>query len=128
MDRACPSCGAPFDPMQGRYAPSGVVVCAPCGERLIQAAQATERKSAGSSFVGAFGALLVALLSFVVEHRVISFLFPAIAIVGGAGTALTALRNPDAIAALGWKRYPTVGLGALAVLLALLSLLVDLLA
>ena len=119
--QACPICTTTFDPLQGKYAPDGAIVCSPCGERLAAAKASLEKKNAGSAFVGACGAVLIALLSFVLEHKLISFLLPLMAIFFGGGTAYTALKNPDARAALGWKRIPTVILGAIAVVLALLS-------
>ena len=120
--QACPVCATTFDPLQGKYAPDGAIVCSPCGERLAAAKATLEKKNAGSAFVGACGAVLIALLSFVLEHKFISFLLPLMAIFFGGGTAYTALKNPDARAALGGKRIPTVILGVSAVVLALLSL------
>src|SRR5262245_59374069 len=125
MTKGCPSCGAEFDPLQGRYAPDGTVVCVGCGERMATAAKREEDKSASSAFAGAFGALLVSLLSFVLVHRVIFFLFPLVGITGGAGTAFVALRNQNAIKALGWKRFTTIAIGVLALLLGLLSLVLS---
>jgi hypothetical protein len=72
--------------------------------------------------VGAFGSLLIALLSFVLQHRLISFLFPLLAMAGGAGTAYTALRNERAREALGWKRVPTIIVGLIALALGSISL------
>jgi hypothetical protein len=123
MIKACGRCGTSFDPLQGKYAPDGTIVCVPCGEALAATAKSVEKKSAGSAFVGAFGSLLIALLSFVFQHALIFFLFPVLAIAGGAGTAYTALRSQRAREALGWKRIPTVIVGVLAVLLGLLSLI-----
>ena len=40
----------------------------------------------------------------------------------GGGTAFSALKNPESIQALGWKRWPTVIFGVIAILFALLSL------
>jgi hypothetical protein len=124
--KGCPNCGVDFDPQQGRYAPDGTIVCVACGERYAAAAKAQEAKSAGSALAGAFGALLISLMSFVVRHGLIFFLFPLIGIVGGVGTALVALKNEAAIAALGWKRIPTLVLGASAALFGLLSLILSL--
>jgi hypothetical protein len=126
--QACPICVTEFDPLQGKYAPDGRVVCAPCGERLAQAQATAQKKSAGSAFVGACGAVLIALVSFVLELRLLSFGMPLMAIFFGGGTAYTALRHPDAKATLGWKRIPTVVLGGIAVVLAILSLIVSALA
>jgi hypothetical protein len=120
--QACAVCATTFDTLQGKYAPDGTIVCLPCGERLAAEKATLEKKNAGSAFVGACGAVLIALLSFVLEHRIISFLLPLMAVFFGGGTAYTALRNPDARAALGGKRIPTVILGISAVVLALLSL------
>ena len=121
--QACPICATQFDPLQGKYAPDGRVVCATCGERLVQSQSAAQKKSAGSAFVGACGAVLIALVSFVLEFKLLSFGMPLMAIFFGGGTAYTALRHPDAQATLGWKRIPTVVLGGSAVLLAILSLI-----
>jgi hypothetical protein len=123
--QACPICTTTFDPLQGKYAPDGAIVCSPCGERLAATKASLDKKNAGSAFVGACGALLIALLSFVLEHKLISFLMPLMAIFFGGGAAYSALKNPDARAALGWKRIPTIVLGIIAVLLALLSLVVS---
>ena len=122
MLQACAGCGVEFETLQGKYAPNGSIVCAPCGEKMAAAARAIEHKSSSSAFPGAFGSVLIALMSFVVRHKVIFFLFPLLAIAGGAGTAYTALRNEQSRQALGWKRIPTVVVGGLAVLLGLLSL------
>ena len=122
MEKPCPNCGTPFDPLQGKYAPNGTVVCVPCGERFAAAVVTAQKQSSASAFPGSFGALLIALLSFFVEHRLISFLFPLVAIVGGAGTALTALRSARAVEGLGWKRWPTVVIGAVAAALGVVSL------
>lgn len=122
MVQACGGCGAQFETLQGKYAPDGSIVCVACGDRLASAAKAVEKQSAGSSFVGAWGSLLIALLSFVLQHRLIFFLFPLLAMAGGAGTAYTALRSERAQEALGWKRVPTIIVGGLALLLGLLSL------
>jgi hypothetical protein len=120
--QACPICATTFDPLQGKYAPDGRVVCTSCGERLAQAQASAQKKSAGSAFMGACGAVLIALLSFVLEFKLLFFAMPLIAIFFGGGTAYTALRHPEAREMLGWKRIPTVVLGIIAVLLALLSL------
>ena len=121
----CPICATSFDPLQGRYAPDGSVVCVPCGERVATEQRKVETKSAGSAFVGAWGAVLIALLSFVFEHKILFFLFPLVAIAFGGGTAYSALTNPLSRETLGWKRIPTVVVGAIAVVLALLSLVVS---
>jgi uncharacterized membrane protein HdeD (DUF308 family) len=126
MLKACGRCGVEFETLQGKYAPDGTIVCVPCGEALAQAAKGLETKSASSAFVGAFGSLLIALLSFVFEHKLLFFLFPVLAMAGGAGTAYTALRSERAREALGWKRIPTMVVGLLAVLLGLLSLFASL--
>jgi hypothetical protein len=126
MLKACGRCGVEFETLQGKYAPDGTIVCVPCGEALAASAKGLETKSASSAFVGALGSVLIALLSFVLEHKFLFFLFPVLAIAGGAGTAYTALKNERAKEALGWKRVPTVIVGALAVLLGLLSLLASL--
>jgi hypothetical protein len=122
MMQACAGCGNDFETLQGKYAPDGTIMCVPCGEKLAAAVHGQERKSASSAFVGAFGSVLIALMSFIVQHRVVFFLFPLLAMAGGAGTAYTALRNEQAREALGWKRIPTVIVGAFALLLGLLSL------
>jgi hypothetical protein len=122
MLKACGRCGADFETLEGKYAPDGTIVCVPCGDALAVSAKAQETKSASSAFVGAFGSVLIALLSFVLEHKLLFFLFPLLAIAGGAGTAYTALKSERAIQALGWKRIPTVVVGSIAVLLGLLSL------
>jgi len=111
--------------LQGKYAPDGSIVCVPCGERLAAQLKAVEKKASGSAFVGAFASVLIALTSFLVEHRFLFFLFPLIAIGVGGGTAYTALKNDDARAALGWKRIPTVIVGIFGCLLALLSLVLS---
>ena len=122
MLKACGRCGTNFETLQGKYAPDGTIVCVPCGEALAASVKGLEKKSASSAFVGAFGSLLIALLSFVLQHKLLFFLFPLLAIAGGAGTAYTALKNERAQEALGWKRVPTMIVGALAALLGLLSL------
>jgi hypothetical protein len=94
----------------------------PCGERAAEQQRKVETKSAGSAFVGAWGAVLIALVSFVLEHKILFFLFPLVAIAFGGGTAYSALTNPLSRETLGWKRIPTVVVGAIAILLALLSL------
>lgn len=123
--QACPVCATMFDPLQGKYAPDGSVVCAPCGSRLNEAKVAEEKKSAGSAFLGACGAVLIALVSFVVQLRIGFFAIPLIAMGFGVGTAYTALRHPDAAQMLGWKRIPTIALGGVATLIALVSLVVN---
>ncbi|HET7541336.1 MAG TPA: hypothetical protein VFK05_15775 [Polyangiaceae bacterium] len=123
MIKACGRCGTSFDTLQGKYAPDGSIVCVPCGEALAATVKGAEKKSAGSAFVGACGSVLIALLSFVLQHKLLFFLFPVLAMAGGAGTAFTALKNERAREALGWKRIPTVVIGSLALLLGLLSLL-----
>jgi len=123
MIRACSGCGNEFETLQGKYAPDGSIVCAPCGEKLVLATRAAERKSSSSAFPGSIGAVVIALMSFVVEHRVLFFLFPLLAMAAGAGTAYTALRNESARQALGWKRIPTMIIGAVAVLLGAASLI-----
>ena len=125
--QACPICASSFDPLQGKYSPDGSVVCAPCGERLAQLSATAKKKSAGSAFVGACGAVLIALLSFVMQLKLVFFGMPLMAMLFGGGTAYTAITHPEAREMLGWKRIPTVVIGAFAVLLALLSLIVRLL-
>lgn len=127
MLKACGRCGTEFETLQGKYAPDGTIVCVACGEALATTAKSVENKSAGSAFVGAFGSVLIALLSFVFEHKLLFFLFPLFAIASGAGTAYTALKNERAREALGWKRIPTVVVGSFGALLGLLSLLLSLL-
>jgi len=122
MVQACAGCGRDFETLSGKYAPDGSIVCVSCGERLAASAQGAEKKSASSAFAGAFGSLLIALMSFIVQHRVIFFLFPLLAMAGGIGTAYTAIRNRRAREALGWKRIPTVLVGSIAALLGLSSL------
>jgi hypothetical protein len=122
MLKACGRCGANFETLEGKYAPDGTIVCVPCGDTLAASAKGLETKSASSAFVGAFGSLLIALLSFVLEHKLLFFLFPLLAIAGGAGTAYTALRSERAREALGWKRVPTMIVGSLATLLGIFSL------
>jgi hypothetical protein len=122
--QACPICTSSFDPLQGKYAPDGSVVCSPCGERLAQVNATAKKKSAGSAFVGACGAVLIALLSFVMELKLLSFGMPLMAMFFGGGTAYTAITHPEAREMLGWKRIPTIVIGGFAVLLALLSLIV----
>ncbi len=123
MVQACGGCGAQFETLEGKYAPNGSIVCAACGERLATAAHAALNQSSGSAFPGAFGALLIALLSFVFQNRLLFFLFPLLAMAAGAGTAYTALKNPSARVVLGWKRVPTIVVGSLALLLGTLSLI-----
>lgn len=125
MIQSCGACGTQFESLQGKYAPDGSIVCVPCGERLTAAAKATEKRSTSSAFPGAFGALLIALLSFVLQHRFLFFLFPVLAIAAGAGTAFTAWKNPSARVTLGWKRIPTLIVGSIAAVLALLSLILS---
>ncbi len=124
--QSCPICATSFDPLQGRYAPDGRVVCVPCGDRLKAAQATTEKQSAGSAFVGACGAVLIALLSFVLEIKFFFFAMPLIAIGFGGGTAYSALKHPQAREMLGWKRIPTVVIGGFAIVLGLLSLVASL--
>jgi hypothetical protein len=127
MDNSnCPVCGNAFERLQGAYAPDGAIVCKPCGERLGAAARSRDKEQKAGAFAGAWGSLLIAALSFVIEHRFLFFLFPLIALGGGLGTAWVAARNPESIVALGRKRWPTVVLGALAALLGALSLVLSL--
>ncbi len=121
----CPRCATVFDPLLGSYAPDGAILCKPCGEKLAQSQKQEEKKNAGSAFVGACGAVLIALLSFVLELKLVSFGMPLMAIVFGGGTAFAALKNPEVQQALGAKRIPTIVIGTIAVLLALLSLFVQ---
>ena len=93
---------------------------APGGGRSSRGKQATS-----SAFPGAFGALLIALLSLVLQHRFLFFLFPVLAVAAGCGTAYTAWRNPSARITLGWKRVPTIIVGGIATLIGLLSLLLS---
>ena len=123
MIQPCGECGKQFETLEGKYAPDGRIVCTACGVRLATTAKEVESKSASSSFVGAFGSLLIALLSFGLRHRFLFFLFPLLAMAGGAGTAYTALLSTRAREALGWKRIPTVIVGGIALLLGLLSLI-----
>ena len=125
MVQACGGCGSQFETLDGKYAPDGSIVCGGCGEKLSLAAKQIEKQSAGSSFVGAFGSLLIALLSFVLQQRLIFFLFPLLAMAGGAGTSYTALKNERAREALGWKRLPTIIVGVIALLLGLFSLILS---
>ena len=125
MIQACGVCGTQFESLEGKYAPDGSIVCAACGERLAAAVKAVEKKSSNSAFPGSFGALLIALLSFVFEHRILFFLFPVLAMATGAGTAYTALKNPSARVSLGWKRVPTMIVGSIALLLGVLSLILS---
>ena len=125
MIQACGACGTQFESLEGKYAPDGSIVCVPCGERLAAAKKAVEKQSTSSAFPGSFGALLIALLSFVFEHRFLFFLFPVLAVGAGAGTAFTALKNPSARVTLGWKRIPTIVVGSIAMLLGLLSLILS---
>lgn len=118
---SCPRCATEFDPLQGSYAPDGTVVCTSCGEQLRAQQQSAEATSAGSAFIGACGAVLIALASFVVEFRLVFFLMPLMAVAAGAGTAFSAAMKPEVKAALGWKRVPTIAIGSLAVLLSVLS-------
>lgn len=118
-----------LDPLQGKYAPDGTVVCTPCGTRLAQAQAVLEKKNLGSSFVGASGAVFIALFSFAFQLRVgplaLAFLLPLIAAGCGGATAYAALRNEDVAQTLGWKRIPTIVLGSLAIVLAVVSLVVN---
>ncbi len=124
MIQPCGACGVQFESLEGKYAPDGSIVCVPCGERLAAEVKAVEKKSTSSAFPGSFGALLIALLSFVLQHRIVFFLFPLLAIGAGAGTAYTALKNPTVRLTLGWKRVPTIIIGSIAAALGLLSLVV----
>lgn len=120
--QSCPECSVEFDPLQGGYNTAGEVVCAACAAKTKEARVAQEAQAKGSAFIGSVGAVLIALASFAVEHRLMFFLFPLVAIGVGGGTALSAMKNPESIRALGWKRWPTVALGLLAILFATLSL------
>jgi len=122
--QTCPDCSGALDPLKGGYNASGAIVCAGCAAKVKEAKDAQIAQAKGSAFPGALGGLLIALASFVVEHRLVFFLFPLVAMGVGGGTALSALRNPESIQALGWKRWPTVLIGALTILIALLSLVV----
>ena len=123
MIAACSGCAVSFETLEGKYAPDGSIVCVACGERLAASQKAIEKQSAASPFVGAFGSLLIALLSLVLQHRLIFFLFPLLAIAGGVGTAYTALKSEHARQALGWKRIPSIIVGLLAASIGLLSLI-----
>ena len=121
--KACPLCAVQFDPLHGKYAPDGTVVCASCGERLAAQVQQVKSKAKGSAFIGSFGSVIIALASFCVQHRLVFFLFPVLAIAVGVGTASSALRNPEVAEALGWKRIPTIVVGSLGTLLGGVALL-----
>jgi hypothetical protein len=123
--QCCPGCGRLFDPLQGKYAPDGSIVCVPCGEQLAAAHVTPQQKSAGSAFVGAAGAVVMALLSFALQLRISFLAIPLVAAFFGGGTAYVALRHPDAERMLGWKRLPTVTLGGVAIVLAIVSVIVN---
>ena len=125
MIQACSGCGNEFESLQGKYAPDGTIVCVTCGEKLAAVTRAAEKKSSTSAFPGSIGAVVIALMSFIVEHKVLFFLFPLLAIAAGCGTAYTALKNETARHALGWKRVPTIIIGGIAVLLGVLSLILS---
>lgn len=125
MPAPCPRCGTAFDPLSGRYAPDATIVCVPCGEQLAAAQQTEQKRVAGSPFAGAIASVLIALGSFLLEHKIVFFLFPIVAIVIGVMTAHSALRNPDSARALGSKRVPTVLLGAFGSSIGLLSLVLS---
>jgi hypothetical protein len=122
-------CATTFDPLKGKYAPDGTVVCMPCGARLAQAQSMQEKKNLASTFVGALGAVFIALFSFAFRLRIgpfaLAFVLPLVAVGCGGATAYAALRNEDVAQALGWKRIPTIVLGGLAIVLALVSLIVN---
>lgn len=125
MLQACPICQTEFDPLKGGYAPDARIVCAPCAEKLKSSGLNAAKEEAGSTFPGAIGSVLIALVSFFFENRFIFFLFPLMAIGFGLGTAWTAFSNPHAKGKLGWKRVPTMVLGVLGAALGLLSLVVQ---
>lgn len=122
--KECPVCQSEFDPMTGGYAPDARIVCAPCAEKLKTSQQKAAGEEASSTFPGAIGSVLIALVSFVFESPFVFFLFPLMAIGFGLGTAWTAFSNPIAKDKLGWKRIPTIVLGLLGTALGLLSLAV----
>lgn len=126
MLRACPVCEAEFDPLTGGYAPDARIVCASCAEKLNSSSLNSAKEEASSTFPGSIGSVLIGLMSFIVQHRLIFFLLPLMAIGFGLGTAWTAFWHPNAKERLGWKRIPTMIFGLLGASLGVLSLAVQL--
>ncbi len=122
--QACPLCANSFNPLEGGYDASGAVVCKPCADRARAAVKTQETNAKSSWFVGAIGAFVVSFISFAVESTLVFFLFPLVGIGSGCLIAHGALKNPEVAAALGWKRWPTILIASMAVLLGALSLIV----
>jgi hypothetical protein len=116
-----------MDPARAQYDEAGVLVCPKCkahGMVTHTASALAERDTQvkGGLLPGAAGALLISVVSLCVEVRIGFFVLPLLAVVGGLGTALTAVRRPGARESLGWRYAPIVVMGGLAALLGCLSL------
>lgn len=126
----CPTCGEPLDPARAQYDDEGRLVCARCvAKRLVKTdvvARDAEHQSTKSLFVGSIGVLFLSIASFCVRHRLIFFLFPLLAIVGGTAIVMQARKTPDAREILGWKYGVSIVLAGLAACLGVLSLVVSL--
>ena len=127
MITSCPECQAVFDPLSGGYSPDARIVCAPCAERMKNEARKADEKSRGSAFPGSIGSVLIGLMSFIVEHRLVFFLLPLMAMAFGLGTAWTAASSQASRERLGAKWIPTVILGLTGAGLGILSLTVRIL-
>ncbi|MCB9601875.1 MAG: hypothetical protein R3B99_26605 [Polyangiales bacterium] len=119
----CPSCGRPFDPSRGQYAPDGRIVCAFCtaAPELSTLAQ-TSHKNHRSKFVGALSSVGIGLLSFCIQARFFFWLFPLLAMVSGTLIFVSCVRDEEAKRALGGLLVPTMVAAAIGALIGLASL------
>lgn len=124
----CPRCGNQMDPSRAQYDDNGALVCAFCAGSAASAAATdritqTNERERKDLFPGAIGALMVAILSFCVEHRFFFFLMPTIAFFYATVTLHQLRTQPDLRRAIGWRFIPSVILSVLACLVAISSLL-----
>jgi hypothetical protein len=123
-EQACPRCGAPMDPSRAGYSETGIQVCRAClASEQITVAE-PEQKPVNVLY-GSFGSLLIATTSFCVQHRLVFFLLPLLAIGGGVGSLLQTIRDERTRQALGWMRIPSMIASGLAIALGLSSLLLS---
>ncbi len=125
-ESTCPRCAQPMDPARAGYSESGMLVCRTCVAAEQVAAPIPGANQRVTVLYGSFGSLLVAVMSFCVESRLVFFLFPLVAIAGGLGTLFQAGFDEYTRSRIGWKRYPSMVASVLAVLLGVTSIVVSL--
>ncbi len=126
----CPGCQQEKPAAEARYNQAGDLVCRAClaksqidhQDQVV--AEIRGGKEHGEIIYGSIGAFVLSLISLVVTHRYVIFLFPFGAIVGALLSIVIPARYKEVRQALGWKLIPHYIMATLALLISVLGVMV----